>query len=94
MLNLLECLGVMWAKARLGPICSRHALLGGLSAWLIVIPCAAHHSFAMFDMKRTVTLHGTVKQFQWSNPHCYIQLLVPAQGTSAEWSIEMSSKSG
>jgi hypothetical protein len=58
-------------------------------------PCDAHHSGAMWDTSKTVSLHGTVKQFQWSNPHCFIQLLVPvsagAKGDVEEWSIEMAS---
>jgi hypothetical protein len=29
----------------------------------------AHHSFAMFDADQRVTLSGTVKEFQWVNPH-------------------------
>ena len=52
---------------------------------------SAHHSFAMFDFKREVTLAGTVKEFQWTNPHCFIQILVPKSGGTEEWSIEMSS---
>jgi hypothetical protein len=52
----------------------------------------AHHSFAMFDTHKTVELSGTVKEFQWSNPHCWIQLLVdkPGEGQQ-EWGIEMTS---
>jgi hypothetical protein len=50
----------------------------------------AHHSFAMFDMTREVTVSGTVKQFQWTNPHAYIQLISKdAQGRDVEWSMEM-----
>jgi hypothetical protein len=50
----------------------------------------AHHSFAMFDMTREVTVSGTVKQFQWTNPHAYIQLMAKdAQGRDVEWSLEM-----
>lgn len=69
---------------------------GGHAA-IILLACilpggaVAHHSAAMFDDKQTVTLQGTVKQFQWSNPHCYIQLLVPAGGNVVEWTIEMGS---
>jgi hypothetical protein len=45
---------------------------------------------AMFDQSKTVSLKGTVKQFQWTNPHCYIQLLVKdAAGKETEWSLEM-----
>lgn len=51
---------------------------------------AAHHSAAMFDQQQKQTLTGTVRQFQWSNPHCYIQLVVRnAQGRDEEWSFEM-----
>jgi hypothetical protein len=50
----------------------------------------AHHSFSMFDMTKTVTLKGTVKQFQWTNPHAYIQLVSKdASGKDVEWSLEM-----
>ncbi len=56
---------------------------------LLAPPSGAHHSMAMFDMARSVTLHGTVKEFQWTNPHCFIQLLVAENGTTAEWSIEL-----
>jgi hypothetical protein len=34
----------------------------------------AHHSFAMFDSDNQVKLSGTVKQFQWTNPHVYIEM--------------------
>jgi hypothetical protein len=49
----------------------------------------AHHSGAMFDDKKSVTLSGTVKEFQWTNPHCWIQLLVPENGKTVEWSVEL-----
>jgi hypothetical protein len=52
-------------------------------------PAAAHHSGAMFDDKKSITLSGTVKEFQWTNPHCWIQVLVPAGEAAAEWSVEM-----
>ncbi len=45
---------------------------------------------AMFDQTKIVTLNGTVKAFQWTNPHCYIQLTVKdASGKDVEWSLEM-----
>ena len=56
-------------------------------------PVQAHHSSAMFDDHQTVTLTGTVKQFQWSNPHCWIQMLVADKTGVAEWSVEMGSTS-
>jgi len=57
----------------------------------IGMPCEAHHSSAMFDAQKSVTLQGTVKSFQWTNPHCWIQLLVPAGTKVTEWSVEMGS---
>jgi hypothetical protein len=53
-------------------------------------PALAHHSFAMFDNQKEVELVGTVKEFQWTNPHTWIQVVVPdAAGTStSEWSVE------
>ena len=62
----------------------------------LVLLCAsasasAHHSPAMFDMAKRVQLTGVVRQFQWSNPHSYIQLLVKdASGKNVEWSLEMA----
>jgi hypothetical protein len=45
----------------------------------------------MFDTQKSITLHGTVRLFQWTNPHCWVQLLVPSPEGTAEWSIEMGS---
>jgi len=58
----------------------------------------AHHSAAMFDAGREITLTGTVKEFQWMSPHCWIQLLVPDEAhpnaAPAEWGIEMDNPTG
>ena len=54
-------------------------------------PVAAHHSVATFDLNRTLSLRGAVKFFQWSNPHCWIEILVPTDNGTKEWSIEMGS---
>ena len=66
----------------------------GLAAALAVVaagvPAQAHHSFAMFDLQKQVTVSGTVKQFQWTNPHAYIQLVAKDDaGRDVEWSMEM-----
>ena len=61
-----------------------------LAVCLPAVPAEAHHSMAMFDQTKIVVLNGTVKQFQWTNPHCYIQLMVKdASGAEKEWSLEM-----
>jgi hypothetical protein len=54
-------------------------------------PALAHHSFAMFDRQKEITLKGTVKEFQWTNPHSFIEIEVPEAGTINTYSIEMNS---
>ncbi|HEV7631645.1 MAG TPA: DUF6152 family protein [Steroidobacteraceae bacterium] len=52
-------------------------------------PAAAHHSANMFDSQKEVVLEGTIKEFQWTNPHTWIQVLVAdPKGAAVEWSIE------
>ena len=60
---------------------------------MLVNPARAHHSFSMFDAKQSVTLHGVVKEFRWTNPHVFIQLMANGDGgvTAGEWSIELTS---
>jgi hypothetical protein len=58
-----------------------------------VVPAFAHHSFSMFDQTRTVTLKGTVKEFEWTNPHAWIRLMVldPRTNKQVEYAFEMGS---
>lgn len=52
----------------------------------------AHHSFAMFDRSKEMTLVGTVHEFQWTNPHSFIEVDVPnANGSVDKWSLECNS---
>lgn len=65
-----------------------------VAALLLVIPVAdAHHSFAMFDFTRTVTISGTVKEFQWTNPHVILWVDVPGKDPAKpdSWWLEMTS---
>jgi hypothetical protein len=51
----------------------------------------AHHGVAGYDMTKTVTLHGTVAKFDWSNPH--VVVYVDAKNDSGElqhWTIEFA----
>ena len=58
-------------------------------ALLMILPAIAHHSSAMYDHDKSVTFKGAVKEFQWTNPHCWIQMLVAENGGSNEWSVQM-----
>ena len=50
-----------------------------LAVAMTLLPLAAfgHHSYAMFDLRQTVTLQGTIRDFQWTNPHSWIWIDVP-----------------
>lgn len=73
----------------------KNTLAALIAAGLAVVapPAIAHHSRSMFDQSRQITLVGTVKEFQWTNPHCWIQVLVPdssnPQAAPVEWGVEM-----
>jgi hypothetical protein len=71
------------------------ALIVVLAALMIPIAPTrsfAHHSFALFDTSKEVTLQGVVKEYQWTNPHMFVQLLVrDTAGNTIEWSIEGAS---
>ena len=68
----------------------RWVCAGALAVSFVGAAAQAHHSMAMFDATKTMTLTGTVREFQWTNPHAYIQLLVrQPNGANQEWSLEM-----
>lgn len=47
----------------------------------------------MFETTKQVTLEGTVTEFQWTNPHAYIEIDVPTDGAVRHWSVELGSPS-
>jgi hypothetical protein len=67
--------------------------LAGIAAAMFAVPAIAHHSFAMFDAEKTTTIAGTVKEFQWTNPHAWIMLNV-GEAQPATWAIEMGGPGG
>jgi hypothetical protein len=70
------------------------ALLAAAAALTAAPAAFAHHSFAMFDNNKSVELKGTVREFQWTNPHSWIQLTVMENGQATEYSIEGGSPNG
>ncbi len=69
------------------------ALVGGAQAPTAAL---AHHSFAMYDSAKLVTLKGTVKSFEWTNPHAILWVTTgPVAGQAPElWSVELSTSPG
>ena len=64
-----------------------------LAALMAAVPVFAHHSFAVYDRTKLLTLKGNVKSFQWTNPHCVVWVLVQPEGGGEpqEWSFETTS---
>jgi hypothetical protein len=67
----------------------RHALLVlavvvGLG---VTAGAAAHHSYAMFDGSRTVTVTGTVAKIEWTNPHVFIWVYVPNAASATGYDL-------
>jgi uncharacterized protein DUF6152 len=72
-------------------LCIGVVAVSGLS----IASASAHHSFAMFDAEKNVKLEGTIKEFQWTNPHSWILMTVKnAQGADEQWAIEMGGPAG
>lgn len=71
----------------------RKFLISGIAAAAAiatVAPALAHHSFAMFDPAKVVTLQGTVREFRWVNPH--VSLFVNVAGPNGGiWAVELTS---
>jgi hypothetical protein len=67
--------------------------LATIAAAIFVMPASAHHSFAMFDATKEVTLSGTVKEFEWTNPHSWLRVTVndAKTGKPVLWALELSS---
>ena len=69
----------------------RGLALAGLAV-LLAAPALAHHSFAMFDNSRSITIHGKVSKYQWTNPHAYLEVdAEQAGGATRHYTLEMTS---
>lgn len=60
----------------------------------LAAPLSAHHSFAMFDTAKNITIAGVVTSFEWTNPHAYIEVdAADGKGGKTHWSLELGSTS-
>jgi hypothetical protein len=66
-------------------------LVAGVLVLIAPAVSFAHHSFSMFDVSKSITLEGVIKDFRWTNPHAFIQLLTAGPNGEEEWSIELTS---
>ena len=73
----------------------RMIAIAGVAVGLLAGPALGHHSFARFDPDTTVEAQGTIKEFQWTNPHSWIEVMVTdAEGQEVQWSLELGSPGG
>jgi hypothetical protein len=75
------------------PIVSRSIrALAAMAMFAAASAAYAHHSFAMFDNENQIKLKGTVKDFQWQNPHVYIEIdgsdVYAKDKSTKSWTIE------
>ena len=71
----------------------KHTLLALITAAALIAtaPLAAHHGAATFDTGKELTMEGTVTEWVWSNPHCFLKFDVTEKdGTVKHWTVETS----
>ena len=70
----------------------RAVLIAGMSLLLVPTAVLAHHGLeSQFDTKRTITLTGSVKNMDWSNPHVRLYVEVRNESDTAIWEVDMGS---
>ncbi len=64
-------------------------LLGALLAALVSTSVSAHHGHAAFDLGVERELKGTVTEWVWANPHCWLKFDVTDEsGNTVNWVVE------
>jgi hypothetical protein len=58
-----------------------------VAALLTSATASAHHSYAMFDASKKVTVSGTVAKLEWMNPYVFVRLYVPRKGSPGKYDL-------
>jgi hypothetical protein len=70
----------------------RLCLVLACAAVPLAMPARAHHSFAMFDNTQSVTLHGKVTEYRWTNPHAFLEIdAEDGKGGIKHYTLELTS---
>jgi uncharacterized protein DUF6152 len=90
--------GRIWSQTdcSIGGIAMKHKLVAifALTIGLLIVsvPLFAHHGAASFDTTKKLTLKGTVVEWFWANPHCFLRFSVKDEGGQpVEWVVETQS---
>src|SRR5689334_17853453 len=83
----------MTSPSPLNRLCAFSVAIALGAATMFIRPASAHHSFAMFDMEKSVSIEGTVKEFAWTNPHVILWVVANHKEGEPEqvWPIETTS---
>jgi hypothetical protein len=69
---------------------TRGLVLSAIAVVLCSIPLLAHHGGASFDNTKEVTVKGSVTEWLWANPHCFLKVEVKDEtGTARVWNLEL-----
>jgi hypothetical protein len=73
----------------------RDKALGALSMAVcllaVSVPISAHHGSAGYEMDKQLTMKGTVREWLWANPHCFLKYdAMDEKGNVAHWAVEVS----
>jgi Family of unknown function (DUF6152) len=64
-------------------------ILGAVALMWVALPAVAHHSGAMFEAAKTITVKGVVKVFEYTNPHSWLWVTVTNDDeTTTDWGFE------
>ena len=62
---------------------------------IVSVPLVAHHSNVNFDAGKEITMKGTVTEWVWANPHCFLRFDVrDDNGSVVHWLAESSNPPG
>jgi len=62
--------------------------IGFVAFFAMAVPLTAHHGAASFDTGKELTLKGTVTEWIWSNPHCFLKFDVKDESGTTSWMVE------
>lgn len=70
-------------------------LLATVAVLVAAVPLVAHHGAATFDTDKELTLKGTVTEWIWANPHCFLKFDAKDDtGTVRNWVVETQNPTG
>jgi hypothetical protein len=66
-------------------------LIAAVCLLAVSAPVSAHHGAAGYDMEKQLTMNGTVREWLWANPHCFMKYdTTDEKGNVAHWAVEVS----